>query len=688
MTYSPRNRTPAAWLRWVSSPDVRALAALSAMLTLIAGNRLVFDSWLARFDIFTQFLPWYAYLGERLRALDAPGWNPHLFSGTPFAGDPLSGWAYLPAMLAFALFPAIAAFKAMVAFQLAVAGFSTYGFARVLGMRPVAALVSAVVYVAGPFLQWNTYCCLQFAQFATWVPLALLGVELALRARHWRDRVVPWCATGVALSQMFGGWVGEGWLYAVLLVAAYAGYQSLLSPPWSGNDLRERLIIGMTTGFVVLGLGVALGAAGILPRLAVNAQTTLAGGDYARLGAEGILNPPWRLSELPIRLMAEGYDHRATALGGAAVVLALLAPFVARRRFAIPFFAAITVIALMLTLETTPLHRLVYVIPSYKALHEHDPWRVVALAAIGPAILSGATVEAVSALRGRWRLLPLAVGPIVMMVIITVGFRATEGFIGWGPLWAAAAATLLIALVLAAPRSTGHHQLGERITQLVPYLLLLLVVQPVGLELSGSWLGWPHYPGWQRHWHPDPVVARTLAVEVSRIDRGGGGDVLQQRLSDSGPFRYIGYGGTGNPDDPARRGSYMSRRFERTVQALLVNGRPMFLGLYEIQGYNPTQLARYADFMAAVNGRPQNYHLAYLLPSGTGSPLLSLLNARYVLLDASLPLDREDVAALTAGREEIFRTDHVAIYESQPAPPHAWVVHDVRAVARGEALSQ
>jgi hypothetical protein len=122
------------------------------------------------------------------------------------------------------------------------------------------------------------------------------------------------------------------------------------------------------------------------------------------------------------------------------------------------------------------------------------------------------------------------------------------------------------------------------------------------------------------------------------------------------------------------------------VQALLVNGRPMVLGLYEVQGYNPTQLARYAEFVAAANGWRQNYHFAYLFPGGTGSPLLDLLDVRTVLLDASLPRDREDVARLTAGKVEVFRTDLVAVYETERPPPHAWVVHDVRAVARGDAL--
>jgi hypothetical protein len=176
-----------------------------------------------------------------------------------------------------------------------------------------------------------------------------------------------------------------------------------------------------------------------------------------------------------------------------------------------------------------------------------------------------------------------------------------------------------------------------------------------------------------------------LENEVSQAD-GGAGGFLAEQLEQSGPFRYVGYGGVEFPGDERRAQTYMSRRFETTIQALLVNGRPMFLELYDVQGYNPLQLARYAEFVTALNGVGQDYHLAYLLPSGVGSPLLDLLGVRYVLVDATIPPDREDIVALTAGRKEVFRTPSVAVFEKEVPPPHTWIVHDVREVNHGEAL--
>jgi hypothetical protein len=726
---------------------------LALIIGVVAWNRLAFDAWLTRLDLFTFFLPWYALLGERLRDVAVPGWNPHLFSGAPLAGDPESGWMYLPAMLLFTLIPsAIAAFKGMVVTQLAVAALSTYALARALGMGTFASLVAAVVYLTGPFLTWNTNCCLVFAQFATWIPLALLGVELALRATSWRDRLVPWCLGGLGVSQMLGGWIGEGWLYAMLLPAAYIGYRTLVSPPepildsafpsagphpqppprgypahsgGSGERFREsrwwkrlpspgstgeglgvrasvghqhiawkqtlstRLLVGAATGFAILGLGLALGAAGLLPRLAVNAETNLAGGDYTKLGEAGVLNPPWQLDYLLRQTLGagSGYHFRAASFGGVAVVLSLLAIPLARRRFAAPFFLALTLVAMILTLETTPLHLLFYLIPRYREFHDHDAWRTIAFVAIGPAILSGAAIEALPRWRGRWRLLPLVVAPLILMALLAVTVWDAQTFLGWSPLIAAAIATALIALTLLIPRIPRPGSIADTVARAVPPLLLVVAfVLPTGLELTGSWLGWPHSALWDERWRKDPAATVALAANMQRVDPGGAGELLQHAYAASGPFRYVGYGGVGYPGDERRQANYMARRVDPAITALLVNGRPMMLGLEEIQGYDPLQLSRYVEFMDALNGETQDYHTAYLRPAGTSSPLLDLLDLRYVLVDATLPPDREDVRALATGRHEVFRTPEVIVYERDSPPRRAWIIHDARQVARGEAL--
>ena len=662
--------------------DLIAISALLIITIVVASNRFVFDSWLTRMDLLTFFLPWYTFLGDRLREFAVPGWNPHLFSGAPFAGDPESGWMYAPAMAAFSLIgEATAAFKGMVALHLLIAGLTTYAFARVLGMGAFASLVAATLYVTGPFLHWTTHCCLIFSQFATWIPLSLLGVELALRAPRWRERVLPWFLTGFAISQMVAGWIGEGWLYAFLLPAAYVGYRALLSPPRPGISLETRFWDGVVTGIASLGLGAALGAAGLLPRYLVNAETNLAGGDYSRLEGGGILNPPWTLDYLLSQTLGtgSGYHYRAAAFGGVAVVLAVLALPLVKERFAAPFFAILTLCAMILTLDTTPLHYLFYLIPRFQEFHEHDAWRTMSLAAIGPAMLAAAAIEGLPAWRGRRRLVPVVVTPFVVLVIVALVLQMRGVSLGWPPLLAAGIATLLLVIYVAAP--------APEVVQIVPPLLLATaLIFPTGLELTSTWLGWPQDRAIARQlWHETSAEV-ALAEEVRREDPGGAGEFLRAQQETSGPFRYVGYGGVLYPGDEARGRNYMERRLDPAVQAFLVNGRPMFLNLDEIQGYNPLQLQRYVDFVTAMNAERQDYHTAFLLPSGTGSPLLDLLDVRYVLVDASLPQDREDVVALRQGRREVFRNNRVLIYEAENLPGRAWIVHEVQSVGPDEAL--
>jgi hypothetical protein len=131
---------------------VLALGVLGVFTLVMFWHRFVFDNWLARHDLLTFFLPWLGALGDRLRDLDIPALNPYIFSGAPFAGDPESGWMYIPAMLVFPFFEVTLAYKLMILLLLVIAGSSTYALARLVGYGVLAALISAVAFEFGPFL--------------------------------------------------------------------------------------------------------------------------------------------------------------------------------------------------------------------------------------------------------------------------------------------------------------------------------------------------------------------------------------------------------------------------------------------------------------------------------------------------------------------------------------------------------
>jgi len=192
---------------------------------------------------------------------------------------------------------------------------------------------------------------------------------------------------------------------------------------------------------------------------------------------------------------------------------------------------------------------------------------------------------------------------------------------------------------------------------------------------------------WRKSLSPAGPYDHAPEINSSNTDLDGAGEFLQQQADSKGVFRYAGYAGEGYPGGKKSSTAYTDRRVLPAVQAVLVNGRSIFLGLYDTQGYNPTQLTRYYEYVTAMNGMRQDYHNADLRTGSLTSQLLDLLNVRYLLLDRSLPPDRDDVVSLTAGRKLVFQNKLVSVYENHNAFPHAWIVHDIVASTEDAALA-
>ena len=316
-----------------ANPDLVACLCFGAMLGLLVWNRATFDIWVARHDNLTAYLPWWSYLGERLRAGQIPGWNPHQFSGIPFLAHPQSGWMHLPTMLAFTLFDPDTAMKVKATLEFSIAGYGAYALARLLGYRPMAAVTGAAVFTFGPLSLQAAYCCTVRLHIATWLPLALLGPEIAIRAlgrtpaRPYAD---PAFLAGIgigafAYSQMLAGWLGQGTYDAALVVGGWCLYRAL-TVRTIGNRWR-RGATGVGSAVCVGVGGAALNAAALLPRIAFNPETHLGAGNYDRIG--GYYYDPYNVKDLLTTLLDDDYRHRGFTIPAAAILLLLLAVAIA-----------------------------------------------------------------------------------------------------------------------------------------------------------------------------------------------------------------------------------------------------------------------------------------------------------------------------------------------------------------------
>ena len=405
--------------RWAARLADPALLAALVALTAFAQPHLFASETLVSLDSASQFYPWYAYLGQALRAGHVPGWNSASFSGTPFAANPLSGWTYLPAMLVFTALPLAEAARVYLVMHPLLAGCSAYAFARVVGFTRGGSLLAAVAYANTGYFQVQNACCFAFASVYAWLPLALLGIEQALRTTRWPVRLSWWGMAGLGMSQILAAWLGQGAYYAALLIGGYVAYRTLLAPPVGiSGGLRARVVRLLQHGTGVALFSAALAAAGLLPRLEFNALSNLAAGYTGAEARVGGLHPKdWALLARP------GLWY----VGASVLALAAAAPFLVRGRLAglAWYFAGTSLGALLMTgTAETPLHWLLYqLLPGFARLHPHAPERILTVAYLGPALLAGATLSALQE-RRLWRRAPgaqhisgvLASGVLVLIV--------------------------------------------------------------------------------------------------------------------------------------------------------------------------------------------------------------------------------------------------------------------------------
>ena len=197
-------------------------------MTVLAEWPLLHGRVVAGLDSLTQFYPWYELVGATLREGRLPGWNPYSMAGGPLAGNPLSGWTYLPAMLAFTVFPLATAAVAYQLFHVLLATLATYALARVLGLRRPGAALAAVAYGQSGLITAESACCFAFASVGAWLPVLLLGATLAIRAHGWSGRIRGWSLAALALSQILASWLGQGSYYALLVFGSFVAFRVLI----------------------------------------------------------------------------------------------------------------------------------------------------------------------------------------------------------------------------------------------------------------------------------------------------------------------------------------------------------------------------------------------------------------------------------------------------------------------------
>jgi hypothetical protein len=178
-------------------------------------------------------------------------------------------------------------------------------------------------------------------------------------------------------------------------------------------------------------------------------------------------------------------------------------------------------------------------------------------------------------------------------------------------------------------------------------------------------------------------------INVQTSDPGGAGEFMQSAQANSlEPLRYFGFAPANLRTRDQEGTNYQVNYKSSFYQRLINDARPIRLGLYNLQGYNPVQIARYVDFLVAINGVELNYHEAYITQDGISSPLLSLLHVTHVIVPHPIgksPFARP-AAQLVRGARLVYSNTLVDVI-ALPALPYATIVHEAEAMPKEQVLS-
>lgn len=636
-------------------------------------------------DAILQNVAWKSFARGSLARGELPLWNPYEFAGMPFMAGGQSGSLY-PLGFLFYLLPVAYAYGPFLALHLFLGGAMLYAFARRLGARPAAALVGALGFAFSAFLVVS-FTWPMIVSAAVWLPGLLLCEELIVaRAecrRSWVGQLALGLVGGVGLAlQLLAGhleisfYVGFCLLFygvgrlivgrVPLRALAPLALMALLGPALAAVQLvpfHELIGQNVRAGFVDLPtvLSYALPRAQVVTFLVPDFFGNPSHHQFFSLLARAWRSPP-PTTDPPFTIWwgaPKNYVEAASYLGLLPLVLAPLA--LLRPTRPVVLLAALAILSLALAFGS-PLYALFFLaIPGVDQLH--TPFRWIYPYSVVVATLAAVGAEQV-ARRAKW---------------------PTDRTRGWIALVGAAFATLGVAGLLAglavylrpAPFAARLQPLLDRSDRLrrafadsdalLSYEWRNLVLFALFLALSGLSL-------WlivRRPARGLPLAAAVVAADLfvalagfnTRADPtplSANPPALAVLAADPEPFRTVGF----------------------AADAALTPVTPMLRGIEDVRGYDTVVPKRYVEYWSLIEapqGLPYSKMLGLARVESLASPLLRLLNVRYVV--SGRPVD--------SPRLELVHEGDMRVYRMRDPLPRAFVVgratvvrNDAEALAR------
>ncbi len=681
-------------------------------------------------DLILENYAWKSFINESIRAGELPLWNPYIFAGQPFLAAGQNAALYPPGIV-FYILPLARAYAIFAALHYWLAACAMYFLARVLGLRAFAALVSGIIYAFSGFMVVSVVFPMVVSA-AAWLPAILACVELvfrhltpqppllnsgegaqeATRQRFARVLFFALCA-GILIGVQFLAGHVEMSYYILLVLAFYAAWRILgmnvslnlslrgansatkQSPSRAMIKWRGILRAGAAM-FGIVALGFALAAIQILPLYelvrANFREGSVSYSDVAgwALPTRQVLtffipdffgNPThhayfdmyenvWKPApQGTIFWGIKNYVEAGAYVGILALALAILGIFnskfenlsrgESRDRNSKFFFITLAVLSLLFAFGTPLYAILFYGLPGWNQLHTAFRWifpwtvSVAFLAGAGAQYIADGLSKRVVTIVGAL----FAVVGIATLLVVASSLALRDVFVRF-------ADSFVNASDLAKPVfETGQAFWSYQARNLTLCGLFVLFAGIVSLVARTTWRV-KNVAAWK----PLAILVLVADVFVAGIGFYPRADLklaefmppaIQFLQQDKSLFRIATYD-------------------ERGQKVLNANSAMPF-GIQDIRGYDSIIAKQYVEYMQLL--APQDELLYNRIASfydyqPLSSPLLNLLNVKYVLTTRAVPNPNY----------ELVYDAEVKIYENKNVLPRAFLVNHVRVFENRDEL--
>jgi O-antigen/teichoic acid export membrane protein len=678
-------------------------------------------------DLVLENYAWKQFLVESLRAKEIPLWNPYLFGGAPFLAAGQHSALY-PFSILFYILPLERAFGVFVALQLALAALTMFVFMRALGVSRFAASISAITYAFSAFFFVSTTFPMVLAA-AAWLPAILACADLAIRSKDSARQIFFALLGAIFLGVQFLAGHVEISMYVLIVTAFYTAWRGVLWRRINADERGEIMSASIRVSprpiqirwrgwFAVAAMtivGIALGAVQLVPLYEL-AQNNFRSGSASYQDVIGWAYPLKQIAtffipdffgnpthhsyfdvfDFTTRAAPAGtifwgvknYVEAGSYVGILPLLLALVA-LVSSFRFKVQgsnnfkpetsnlkpvtwLFASLALISLLLTFGS-PLYAILFFgVPGFNQLHTPFRWvfpytlSIAVLAGVGTQIIQNSKfqipnsasrtgnsefgiwnfgfvtwlgIAILAALAASWFLCDqtIALADRILRASNTaqLAFDSGRMFYSYEFRNLALFAIFLVGAGITFYASRNTFQVSR--FKIPVWQLIALTVLVADLFIAGT----QFFP------RAHPRLAEFVPPAVN---------FLQQ---DKSLFRITSYDA---PDE---------KMFNPNAG--------MFYHLSDIRGYDSIIPKQYAELMSALAPQGEllyNRIAPFYDPGPLDSPIIHLLNVKYVLATRPLP---------NAGYTLVY-DDEIKIYRNERALPRAFMVPQAHVIADRAAL--